>query len=194
MLTKFWTIFTVIFGTTLFVQADALPLEGRKFGVEINIPRLLVYSDFWKSATGTFSRFDYENRAEIALPWEISTYTKTDYNDPEIHMDIINVDLHYRKFLGEALGGFYLSGFGRVSFLNGMLDKEEVYKKTTKFGLGVGLGYRYFPKKERYYWGAGLIVGRYITGEHHIYRHIDFYLEDSSIITDIEFLKFGYAF
>lgn len=179
---------------SLLVHSDTLPLEGKRFGVEINIPRLLVYSDSWQSASGTFSWFDYDNKAEIALPWEIAKYKKIDYDPAEIHIDVVDVDLHYRKFLGKELGGFYLSGFGRVSYLNGILDQEDTYKKTTKVGFGVGLGYRLFPKNQRFYWGAGLIVGRYVTGKHNIYRHIDFILEDSSVIVDVEFLKFGYAF
>jgi len=194
LIKKFLAIFGVFAGISLFAQVDTLPLEGRKFGVEFNIARLLTYSEDWKSASGTFSYFDHKHNAEIAVPWLITAFKDTDYNNIEIHLDVIDVDLHYRKFLGEELGGFYLSGFGRVSYLNGLLDKEEYYKKTTKFGLGVGLGYRFFPKTQRYYWGAGLIVGRYITGDHEIYREAGFGIEDAPYIVDIELLKFGYAF
>ena len=177
-----------------YLQAESLPLEGRKFGVEFNIPRLLTYSDSWKSASGTFSYFDHEERVEIALPWLISNQTESGYAENSRHFDAVNLDIHYRKFLGEKMDGFYLSGFGRLSHLNGLLETKDKYEKSVKFGLGVGLGYRLFPTSGRYYWGIGLIVGRYVSGENEKYRSIDFALEDSPIIVDIEFLKFGYAF
>jgi len=177
-----------------YVHAESLPLEGRKFGVEFNIPRLLTYSDSWQSASGTFSYFDHEDSVEVAFPWLVSNQKSSGYYGSDRHFDVINMDIHYRKFLGDKMDGFYLSGFGRVSHLNGLLDDEDRYKKTVKFGLGVGLGYRLFPISQRYYWGIGLIVGRYVSGENEIYQDVDFSLEDSPIIVDIEFLKFGYAF
>ncbi len=194
MVKKLLVIFIATIHISFFAYADSLPLEGKRFGVEFNIPRVLTYSDDWKSVSGTFSWFDHENKVEIAVPWLISADKETDYHNVEIHMDVVDVDIHYRKFLGEELGGFYMSSFGRVSYLNGLLDREEQYKKTTKFGLGVGLGYRFFPKTQRYYWGVGLIVGRYIIGDNDIYREVGFGIEDSPYIVDIELLKFGYAF
>ncbi len=179
---------------TIFIQADSLPLQGKKYGVEFNIPRLLTYSESWKSTSGTFSYFNQEDHVEIALPWHAAFYTDRVEEVDEEHYDVYNLDIHYRKFLGEAMDGFYLSGFARLSYLNGLLEYEDRYKKTTKLGLGVGLGYRVFPKTQRYYWGVGLVVGRYITGENEIYREVGFSIEDAPFIIDIEFLKFGYAF
>jgi len=177
-----------------YLQAESLPLEGRKFGVEFNVPRLLTYSESWKSASGTFSYFDQENRAEIAFPWILQFLTDNEGEVGEKHFDVMSLDIHYRKFLGEEMNGFYLSGFARASQLNGLLKDEDRYDKTLKFGVGVGLGYRFFPSSQRYYWGAGLIVGRYITGKNDLYREVGLGIEDSPIIVDVEFLKFGYAF
>ena len=178
----------------IFAEAKSLPLEGRKYGVEFNIPRLLTYSESWKSASGTFSYFNQKDHVEIALPWHIAFYTDREGEVDEEHYDVYNVDIHYRKFLGTEMDGFYLSGFTRLSYLNGLLEYEDRYKKTTKLGIGVGLGYRVLPKTQRYYWGVGLIVGRYITGENEIYREVGFGIEDAPFIIDVEFLKFGYAF
>lgn len=179
---------------TIFLQADSPRLKGKQYGVEFNIPRLLTYSDSWKSMSGTLSYFNHKDHLEIALPWHLAFYTDSSINSEEEHYDVYNLDIHYRKFLGEAMNGFYLSGFTRLSYLNGILEDEDRYKKTTKLGLGVGLGYRIFPKNKRYYWGVGLIVGRYISGENEIYREVGFAIEDAPFILDIEFLKFGYAF
>lgn len=190
MLRKFFLMLSL----TVYLQAESLPLEGRKFGVEFNIPRLLTYSESWKSASGTFSLFNQVNKVEIALPWSMAFFTDREGSADEEHFDVSNLDIHYRKFLGEDMDGFYLSGFARVSHLNGLLKYEDNYEKTMKLGVGVGLGYRVFPKIQRYYWGVGLIVGRYITGENDIYREVGFGIEDTPIIVDIEFLKFGYAF
>ncbi len=179
---------------SLFLEAQSLPLQGKRFGVEFNIPRLLTYSDSWKSFSGTFSYFKQEDNVEIALPWSVAFFTDRYGEMDEEHLDVTNIDVHYRKFLGEEMNGFYLSGFTRVSFLNGLLEYEDTYKKMTKLGFGVGLGYRVFPKNKPYYWGVGLIVGRYMTGKNYIYREVGFRIEDIPIIADIEFLKFGYAF
>jgi len=181
---------------TVYVQAESLPLEGREFGVEFNIPRLLTYSESWKSVSGTLSYFDHENRVEIAFPWLFSI-NESDVNYNNNNLDVINIDMHYRKFLGEEMNGFYLSGFGRLSHLDGRLRDENTNQKTLKLGVGVGLGYRLFPKTQRFYWGVGLIVGRYLGGENDIYAQdsINFaQFDDMPVIFDVELLKFGYAF
>ena len=179
---------------TFTLYGDSLPLQGKKFGVEFNIPRLLTYSDSWKSLSGTFSYFQPQERVEIAFPWIVSLYTDRINEMDEAHFDVHSLDVHYRQFLGEEMDGFYLSGFVRAAYLNGLLDDEDHYKKTMKFGLGVGLGYRFFSRSQPYYWGIGLIVGRYITGENDIYREVGLGIEDTPLIIDVEFLKFGYAF
>lgn len=178
---------------TIILQAKPLPLEGREYGVALNLTRFLTYSDSWKSASGSFSYFNQEEKIEIAFPWHIAHYTDQIDEDEE-HFDVYNLDIHYRKFLGEEMDGFYLSGFTRLSYLNGLASDEESYIKTPKLGLGVGIGYRILPKTNRYYWGVGLIVGSYVLGDNYRYKHVGFGIEDAQIIVDIELLKFGYAF
>lgn len=178
-------------------QADSVPLQGRAFGVEFNFLRLLTYSDSWKTASGTFSYFDHSNKVEYAMPWTIQKHGDDSYDGyRDKGLDINTLDLHYRKFLGDQMNGFYLSGFTRLAYLDGKVRYEDSYQKTTKLGLGVGLGYRLFPDNQRFYWGAGLIVGRYISGNNDVYEQSVDWLgfDDMPIIIDIEFLKFGYAF
>ncbi len=185
---------TIAFSTLL--HADPLPLEGKRYGFEFNFPRLLTLSEEdLRSLSGTFSYFDYENNAEIALPWYVGLFKDHEGNyDSVRHFDVISTDIHYRKFLGDGFGGFYVSGFGRVALLNSILEDEDRYKKTTKLGLGVGVGYRFFSTGSRYYWGVGLIYGRYFAGKNDIYRAIGIDMDDESTILDIELLKIGYAF
>ena len=185
-------LFILLF--TLGLQGESLPLQGKKLGVEFNFPRILTYSDSWKSASGSFSYFNQQDNVEIALPWHMAFYTDKFDETGEEHYDVYNVDIHYRKFLGPKMDGFYLSGFVRYSYLNGLLEHEDSYKKTSKLGLGVGIGYRIFPKTQPFYWGVGLIVGRYMTGENELYREVGLSIEDAPYIVDIELLKFGYAF
>ena len=198
MLQKFLSI---LIGTTmafsLFLHADPRPLEGRQYGVEFNFPRLLTLSVVdLRSLSGTFSYFDYDNKAEIALPWFVGLFKDHNGNHDSVrHFDVVTTDIHYRKFLGDDFGGLYVSTFGRVAFLNSILDDEDRYKKTTKLGLGVGVGYRFFSKGSRLYWGAGIIFGRYVKGDNDIYRDIGMgTIDDSSQILDVELLKIGYAF
>ena len=188
----------ILFFMTLMLQAETnhLPLEGRKFGVELNLPRLLTYSASWKSASGTFSYFDHENRVEIAVPWLLARHAgrSEKYYD---RYDTKSVDIHYRKFLNDEMNGFYLSGFGRLIYLDGKLRNENARQRTLKAGIGIGLGFRLFPTNERFYWGAGLIVGRYLSNQNDIYTQdsVDFFIyEDLPVIIDVELLKFGYAF
>jgi len=180
----------------LYLHAEGLAIEGRKFGVEFNFPRLLTYSDSWKSASGAFSYFDHQNHIEIAFPWVISHNGNDD--DYGGVLKSRSIDIQYRKFLEERLGGFYVSGFARLTHLDGKLSEGPYYQKTLKAGIGMGIGIRLFPKNGRIYWGAGLMVGRYLGNQNDIYyrgHDFDFFaFDDAPIILDIEFLKVGYAF
>ncbi len=180
----------------LLLWSDKLPLEGREYGVEFNFPRLLTYSDDWKSVSGTFSYFDYEDKVEWAMPWMIASEGSEDSYSGKLKT--INLDLHYRKYLADELNGFYISGFARLTRLDGKLQEGHgLYQKTLKLGVGAGLGFRILPKNKRFYWGAGLIVGRYLGNQNDIYDQsgVDWLsFDDMPVIVDVEFLKFGYAF
>ncbi len=183
-------------------QVHSAPLEGRKYGVEFNFPRALAFTRDWKSMSGTFSYFNHKKNAEIAFPWMI---TKEGRGDEALLINTL--DVHYRHFLNNELNGFYLSAFTRLAHYDGTTysNKDYVYndeeykgkKKETKFrvGVGVGLGYRLFPEKGRFYWGAGFTVGRYLD-----YGDIKYINEDieselgTPLFVEAELLKFGYAF
>ena len=97
-----------------------------------------------------------------------------------------------------------MSGFSRFAYLNGIAndiynydmdytitgEKESVFK----VGLGIGIGYRIFSYKG-IYWGTSLNVGRYLIGKNeHFYSGFLDINDDATMILDIEFLKFGWAF
>ncbi len=205
-------IFLVVLFFLSISVINATPLEGRKYGVEFNIPRVLTYSEKWKSMSGTFSVFNHNNKTEIAFPWLIAKYGQDDEA-----LLTKSIDIHYRKFLDDELNGLYLSGFARLAHFDGqkyIADTQETFthpngntttgpatKDESEFrvGVGVGLGLRMFPKHKRMYWGAGLVVGRYFDqGSDFINRQKDSlpgpFSDSSAIILDVELLKFGYAF
>lgn len=186
------------------------PLGARQQGIEFNLFRLLLWDEGEKALSGTYSRFYADDNVEIAIPFMYSSGRQHSYafgsaGQPSGFatvgdLESYTVDMHYRKYLGHRLDGFYLSGFTRVAHLNGALEQNvnEPYRtdSETKLGVGVGIGYRIFSRSGLY-WGMSLNVGRYLTGDSDVFEDSDSAsadIDDSSIIVDIEFFKFGYAF
>ena len=179
-------------------QITAEPLQGKTRGVEFNIPRVIAYDDDWKTLSGTYSIFDHKNQAEIAFPWFAAKYGSGDnalYNQ--------SIDIHYRKFIEDRLGGPYLSAFARLSNFDGKAyvssndlsgDRETENKNALRFGLGVGIGTRIFPNNKNMYWGASLSIGRYFDTSEDFTEDTPDLFGDTSFILDVELLKFGYAF
>jgi hypothetical protein len=178
----------------------------------------------WQSASGAFSYFYHKNNAEISIPWLVESL-ETGAKEYDRTLSDQTLALHYRQFLGEELNGVYWSGFVKLAHVKGRerdynyqrpehaLNKSPCYgdgcenttddtprysnpqKSTYKLGIGIGTGYRFFPKNKPYYWGASLSVGQYITGKHNLYDGGTGVLTaDSKHIVDVELLKFGYAF
>ncbi len=198
---------------------------NKKIGVELNIPRLftLFGSPKWQSASGSFSYFNHKSNVEIAVPWLVEKL-EANAKEQDRTLSDQTIALHYRKFLGEDLNGVYWSGFVKIAHVKGRQrdygfprHKQTLYKSpchgegcedtpdtpsysnpqksSTKFGLGIGTGYRFIPKNKPYYWGASLSVGQYLTGKHNLYDGGTGVLTaDSKYIVDIELLKFGYSF
>lgn len=167
--------------------------KDKKVGVAVNPFYLFVISPSSsgeKLISGTISYFDHVNYVEIAVPLHYMKINDSDYRQQTI-------DIHYRKYANDYIGGFYLSGFARLARLEGRsssnLDGYN-YAKQVKFGLGVGLGAKVFLKNG-IYWGAGLSIGRYITGDNEIFDQDSFLMtDDLPFILDVELFKFGYAF
>ncbi len=164
------------------------PLGGREQGIEFNIIRLLNSDSDNITLSGTYSRFKHDENVELAFPL---FYAKETYNnEPSTH--VTNADIHYRKYLGPKIGGFYMSGFGRYSHINGALKDDTSKTDTTnKLGLGVGIGYRKFSESGLY-WGTSLNLGHYLIGDSQ--RFADAPAADDPMIIDVEMLKFGYAY
>ena len=187
------------------------PLADKKYGIEINIFRLLFFGSsvdlYNHSLSGGFSLFDIDRNAEIAFPIFYSNPSSNDedeYWDNE-HIRQFTLDCHYRRFLGKTQKGFYISGFIRYANLRGYLctgddywygydDEDERVKDTVnKIGIGVGIGFRIFSYKG-FYWGTSLNLGRYLIGENNKFYDSYWYDNDSEIIFNFELLKFGWAF
>lgn len=184
------------------------PLGDRQYGVEFNFFRLLTLGQSQESLSGTFSLFNTDNNTEIAFPFMYSRgahddtfdrYTSTPIGDiSKKDLSSITLDAHYRKYLGHRLDGFYISGFGRLAHLNGVKEENLQFSEgsETKFGIGVGIGYRIISD-DGFYWGASLSLGRYLTGNSAVFHdseNVSADMDDNEVIFDVELLKFGYAF
>ena len=173
------------------------PLRNRRNGVELNFARLLLSTNYSTTFSGTYSRFDHRKGVE----WAIPVYWGRQIDFEGQPTNVTTLDVHYRKFLGDTVKGFYISGFTRMTHINGVIgsdydyydeDSEEAkHGVETKFGVGVGIGYRIFSR-DNIYWGMSLSVGRNIFGKND--KFIGAYFDDSELIKDLEFLKFGYSF
>jgi hypothetical protein len=173
------------------------PLANKAAGVELNPAYLLLASaDDQLVISGGLSLFSADRNAEIAFPIFFRNAGKGD-NDPIT----FSVDSHYRRFLGQHQGGFYLSASVRYQYLHGRQDADNIPffsvgtngEKITlhKFGAGFGIGYRYFSRSGLY-WGTSLTVGRYFTDTGKQIQGVD--LLNGKGYIDVELLKFGIAF
>lgn len=187
----------------IYEKVENDPLQGRKYGVELNLFRVLAMQDADHSISGTLSYFSHGLNAEIALPFFYRSDSDKRYVEQEGRFTLITIDAHYRRFLGDTMNGFYISGFGRFARLRGKSGEDYLwlfddttplpYATENKFGIGVGIGYRIFSKSG-FYWGTSLSVGRYISGENDKFADVGVEGDDTQMILDIELLKFGYAF
>ena len=179
------------------------PLKGKKYGIELNIFKLFLLSEI-KSASGGFSLFDIDRKAEIAFP---VSYARMDGG---YSYEYLNLDCHYRRFLGGHQKGFYVSGFARYTHSTAYEWDYENYDYTSPYsytpdpvkktyddiGLGAGFGYRLFTRSG-FYWGTCLMAGTYLNRRED-YRGYDYFPlwggRENNIILDFELLKFGWAF
>ena len=183
------------------------PLENKKYGVEFNFLRLLFFGsdiDYLNhSLSGTFSLFYPKKKVEIAFPFLYSNTTVKWHDEftEDTSLRQITLDCHYRKFLGNSLNKFYISGFIRYANLKGYKGEgwfkgsrdESEMTTENKIGIGIVVGYRIFSYSG-FYWGASLSLGKYIIGKNGIFRNEVLYDNDGELIYSVEFFKFGYAF
>jgi len=172
------------------------PLADKTFGLEFNPAYLLLASaDDQVVISSGFSLFKADRHAEIAFPIFFR-----DSNKENGEITTLTIDGHYRRFLGEHQSGFYLGGSVRYKYARGREDIDAIpfFRIETgdeitlhKFGVGFGIGYRYFSRSG-FYWGTSLTVGRYFTDTEHLIDGDDLFNGKGYI--DIELLKFGYAF
>lgn len=171
-------------------------LNDKKKGIEINLLRILTYNNYF-SFSGTYSIFDAKNKNEYAFP--------VFYGDPveKGEMRTISADIHIRHYTGNSLKGFYCSGFARLANLRGyrtdyydafIHQSNQDKISITKLGIGLGIGYRVMLDKNLY-WGTGLILGKYISGESAVlFNDSQEISDDDPFILDAEFFKIGWAF
>lgn len=172
------------------VEASSVLTSEKNWGAAIN-PFILV-SDGRVSAA--LSHFDHR------LAQESSAVLYFDHSEGVKHH---RLEYHHRWYLRRKIEGTYLSVVARYNHLGGMcqggcgfemedyVDGSE-YGNVDRFGLGIGMGVRYFYESGVYV-GVGFIVGRYLTGER---KFISSGYGDGSVnqFSDIQFIKIGRAF
>lgn len=185
------------------------PLADKRFGVELNIVRMLYLGEVTSFSAG-FSLFNVDRNAELSFPFFYGRSESDLDGGYEGFSDVdfmeITQDAHYRHFLGNSQNGFYLSAFARFAYMEGILgislfdgfiengESGNYRSSEGKLGGGVGIGYRKFSYKGLY-WGCSLNFGRYFIGDHDRFRGGFFSMDaDEEFIFDVEMLKFGWAF
>ena len=178
------------------------PLEGKKYGIELNPAYLLASSArSYLVVSGGFSLFDVDRQAEIAFPLFYQSGTSSKDGDP---LTLWNQDIVYRRFLGQHQDGFYICGGIRYTYIRGSEENgfslfgTTIYSlgpsaeiTTSKIGAMFGIGYRYFSSST-FYWGTGLVYGAYFSDDERDIKGV--YPDDTKTILDFEILKFGVAF
>ena len=126
------------------------PLEGKKFGFEVNPIGLLmstVNSEGF-AFRGGISFFPSSMKAEIAFP----IYYNSDMSIFNINtgVRVIQIDAQYRGFVGKHRKGFYFSSGLKYISMEGDFSGDE-----HEFGLTFGIGYRIYGQTG-WYWGTSL--------------------------------------
>lgn len=168
------------------------PLGNRKWGIEFNPARPLVFAGDALSLSGGVSNFSWNREAEVAFPFVLWIFS-------DDQGSIYTQDVHYRHFLSGRQRGFYVGGYaryqyahyGQVTFTNNAEPKRSI----NRGGLAFELGGRVFSRSGLY-WGWSVSLGRYIVGD-----ELDTdgfpnnpFLWTGDLILDVEVLKLGFAF
>lgn len=168
------------------------PLGKRKWGVEFNPARPLVFAGDALTLSGGVSNFSWDRSAEIAFPFVLWVFGGDDGS-------VFTQDVHYRHFLGESQRGFYIGGYARYQYAQykefDFTNNDTRECSVNRAGLAFELGGRVFSRKGLY-WGWSASLGRYFVGD----RIDDESFPDNpflwagDLILDIELLKVGFAF
>ena len=148
------------------------PLKGKKIGIEIN-PLYTMFLDEGFSLSGSFSNFTLSDKAEIAFPFNYTSYKSNNSIKSYFY-----IDAHYRLFLGKHRNGKYIMTGLRI------YSGEDNQGSYNKAGISFGFGERFFSTK-KWYWGSSIYLGKYYWGDAD---------RGGSSFFDAEFLKFGFIF
>jgi len=163
------------------------PLIGKRYGVELNFIRFLLFGSdtdgINHTLSGGVSLFYHEKNVELSFPF---LYSDPDYGE-ESHRRKFTLDFQYRKYLGNTLNKFYLAGVLRYAYSK-HFGYDYVEGTENALGLGFGMGYRIYSYKGLY-WGTNILVGRYFVGKMNSWIG-----SKSDLLLSVSLFKFGYAF
>jgi len=168
------------------------PLGNRKWGVEFNPARPLVFAGDALTLSGGVSNFSWDRSAEVAFPFVLWVFGGDDGA-------IFSQDVHYRHFLSGHQRGFYLGGYARYQYARytefDLTTDDPQERSLNRAGLAFELGSRVFSRKGLY-WGWSVSLGRFIVGDQMDEESFpdNPFLWADDLILDIELLKVGFAF
>ncbi len=169
--------------------ASATP-KNDQWGVEINPTIPLAWGAIYSMG---ISYFDHDAAVEYAVP----IFTSLKAMGEGDKWQSIHMDFQYKRYHAGVVGdGFYYGGFARWSHLEGYLKETTITASKNKIGIGASIGYRTFGLfgNPSLYWGAGVNVGAYVSGDNDIFENDYFLFGDQPYIVDVEFFKFGMSF
>lgn len=168
------------------------PLGNRKWGIEFNPARPLVFAGDALSLSGGISNFSWNRSAEISIPFVLWMFEDDGGT-------IYTQDVHYRHFLSGRQRGFYVGGYARYQYARysevSFTSNDEGPRNLNRGGIAFELGGRVFSRGGLY-WGWSASLGRYLVGDK--LDEDSFpdnpFLWTNDLILDIELLKLGFAF
>ena len=178
--------------------------NNNSIGVEINplSLTLLNSSNRNKGFSGAISHFDNTNTRELALS---INYIKTEdnlldvgYNYYDSPTEVMNISLHYRKFVSNKTNGFYYGGFGSFTYLDGKVKNDNRLATVKKFGLGAEIGVRLMKTHSNwsFYWGPALRLGTYLGSNNDVFESdsLGMGIYDKDLFVDVDFFRIGFRF
>ena len=132
------------------------------------------------------SYFDYYRNSEFYGMY--SSFSDNNYDESYLN-------IHYRKFLKDQIGGWYYGGFGQHVEIDGKLKNEHKNAKQNKFGIGGEIGYSYFGlfNYPGLYINSGLGLGVYLSSENEIFEEEGLF-GDQPMVIHFDLFRIGFVF
>ena len=174
--------------------------NNSSIGLEINPLSLTILGteNSSKGFSGAISHFDNAEAREISFSLAYLKEDETNSISYESPSEVLNLSLHYRKFLSNKTRGFYYGGFTSYTYLDGKIKNDHRLATVNKFGLGAEIGLRLMKTHSNwsFYWGPALRLGTYFGSNNDVFEHdsLGMALYDKDLFVDVDFFRVGFRF